>query len=212
MEKQYEHKIKNDSVVYCDFDGTFIDGDLENEFVHFLIKNNKLGAVNYLCAFITIPINSIRKAFGYGDVIKAWSVFKTEKEILDYFDSFLQNFCTVSINNSVLDKLLFLKDNGYKMVLLTASNEILVDMFLKKTQYDDLFDSIIGSSLKSNKFFVDRSPFGKDKCQYVNGDYTVGIANEYADRFYLLKCDKVYINSKDKRLLKIVSNNNWEVI
>lgn len=41
---------------------------------------------------------------------------------------------------------------------------------------------------------------------------TIGIANEFADSFYLEMCDKVFIVKGDARLMSLAEKRKWEII
>lgn len=200
-----------DGIVYCDFDGTLVNGNIEADFIRWLAKSKKIAFSNFLCAMVSLPVNFLRKMIYKGNVFSAWSAFSTVQARQELFDTYIET-CLLSINEVVFDKLQSWR-NKYEIILLTGSNEKLVSMFLKKNGLHNFFSSVIGGRLSKNGFIVLQNPFGKDKLKYlIDCPKKIGVANEYADSFYLKRCDDVFVVNPEKKLYRLAIGNNWEVI
>jgi len=205
--------MKKSGIVYCDFDGTFIKEDIETLWLKFLIRNRKIKWYQYILSCISIPVNLIRKKQFRGGMLKSWPVGMTDGKMAQLLSEFYTDVNSqIHINNKVYNLLLNLISE-YDLVLLTGSQENLVKSYLNHVSCKDMFTDIIGSRVKSNGFILVRHPYGKDKCKYINNTKkTIGIANEFADLFYLNICDKVYIVPGDKNLTKLAKEKEWEII
>lgn len=199
--------------VYCDLDGTLIECDLERAFIQYLLREKQFKIKNYALAAFSIPFNRLRKKTWHGDILKSWPAFRKSGEIDGLIDSFLkQPGASICINKAVMRMLQEYTQKGFKIVLLTASFERLVIKFLKYKNINNVFDEVIGSQMSESHIVVKQMPYGKDKCNYILEANTVGIANEYADRFYLMKCDQAAVYTKDERLLELAKAKGWEII
>ena len=197
-------------IVYCDLDGTLIEGDLEREFLKYLRNNNYLKICNYIGAFLSIPLNYIRRKKNRGSLLKSWTIGFKQEQLQYLFYDFFRSSNPKLKNIPQTWQLLMQLKKDCKIVLLTGSYEELVSSFLKYKKIDSFFDRIIGCQVKSNGYTVKMHPYGIDKCSYITEEKdTIGIANEFADSFYLSHCDEVYILPGDLRLEKIAEINNW---
>lgn len=185
---------KMKKIVLCDFDGTLIEGNLENTFLHYLLKGTSYRWIIIAISFFTLPINLILNKFGFPSIFKSWTfVLKNNKKrIIHSFLSsdFFSNSPKMKYREDVLEMLSLMRYD--RMIILTGSDEELVTAFLNKYKIIK-FDEIIGSQVKDDLFRVKRHPFGKGKIRYVNRDYyNIGIANDYSDHFYLEICNEKY--------------------
>lgn len=200
--------------VYVDFDGTLIEGDIEKKFVSWLHQRKKLNPYHYALAAITIPLNYIRKKMHRSNLIKSWTFGRTQDEIDQLCKEFLDEMAgTIILRQPIWDILYKYKNSGDKLVIITGSMTELVRSFLCKKNKLDLFDDIIGSKMFCFGFICKRHPYGKDKCLYINKSVqSVGIANEYADVYYLNLCKHVYYTGNDYNLDIVAKKNGWEKI
>jgi phosphoserine phosphatase len=162
-------------------------------------------------AMVTLPISKYRKKKYLPGIWKNWTAFTSEEAICSWIDEFLiSEIESIEIRNSVYE---FIKEFDGEKVLLTGCDQRLVEEFLKRKGYYDLFNSIIGSKVGKNGFKVVRHPYGKEKCNYLNEtNYNVGIGNEYADVFYLLKCREAIAVNPDRQLRDAAINNSWRIL
>lgn len=205
------HNIEG--IVYCDLDGTLLKGDLEFAYLKYLIKKRKITIYQIIVSFLSVPINYIRKRRFKKSLMKSWTLKKSgyllEKHILEFLEEQSKNLV---LRQEILILLMEFQQK-YELVLLTGSQEELVKVFLKYKGIDKLFDKVIGSKVSKSGIIVKEHPYGKDKCKYINNSVkTIGIANEYADSFYLKKCDEVYIVQDDKKLVKLAEQLGWRKI
>ena len=199
--------------VYCDFDGTLIKESIEPIWLKFLIKNKKLHWFQYFLAIISIPVGIIRKKQFKASLFKSWSVgMSREKK-----QKLIEEFCLTSaeeihLNSKVLTKLEYLR-NFYNIVILTGSDEDLVLNYLRYKKIECLFSNIIAAKMSKNGFFVQQHPYGKEKCKFIDTtSKTVGIANEFADSFFLKMCDRVFVVNGDVKLMALAKEEKWEEI
>lgn len=181
-------------VVICDFDGTLIQGNLENTFVSYLLKETKYGWRILLVSLFTLPINLLLNRFYWPSIFKSWTfVLKREKQevikaflISDYF----KRSTDMRLREDIISKLSSFDSD--LIVILTGSDEDLVEAFIHSTNRIK-FDKIIGSQVESGFFRVKRHPFGKGKTKYVKSKYyNIGIANDFSDHFYMDMCNEKY--------------------
>lgn len=199
-----------DKTLFCDFDGTFINTNIENYFLNFLLCHKKLKYYQYILAVFTFPINKLRMRMNEPNLFKAWSAFMPEQICTKLINEFIDYKAKdIKPRKAVL---MFVKNFEGRKILLTGSNTELVKKYLVYQHLDGLFDLIIGSQTEKNGFYVKEHPFGKSKLKYITEGYCVGIGNEFADRFFLYKCNKAYVIEPDKRLLNLAIQNNWTIL
>ena len=200
--------------VYCDLDGTLIRGDLEREFVGYFQSTGSFTIRNYLLALISIPANKLRRKQERGSIYKSWTVGFTAEKKDRLFSDFLENETgKLETRADVLGLLEEYKSRGSEIILMTGSYRELVLAFLKKKNMVNVFDEVIACEVKGNGFCVSQHPYGKDKCLFLKKDMQlIGIANEYADRFYLEQCSVAYVVGKDEKLKRIADEKKWRCL
>lgn len=205
--------MNNSKILYCDFDGTFIDGDIEKEFVNYQMRKSLLSPKYYILAMISVPFNYLRRKRNHSSCFKSWTFKRTEEEKRRMFNDFLEEVeKTITVNEKTEAFLNEKKSEGYKLILLTGSYEMLVKRFLEKRNIA-LFDEVIGCTVGKSGFFVERHPYGHNKCDFIDmSKYRIGIANEFADRFYLEKCNEAFVVGDDEKLLNIAEEKKWRRI
>lgn len=178
-------------VIICDFDGTLIEENIENMFTSYLLQDKRIRYKLISVALLTLPINIIRNKLFLPSLIKSWT-FVLQDKISFYIDDFLQKHKDqIHIKNSTIELINRLRYD--KLIILTGSYHQLVEKFLAIC-LPAFADEVIGSTVKGNKFVVDRHPYGKGKKKFVDIDnYNIGIANEDSDRFYLDLCNEKFI-------------------
>lgn len=205
--------MNSKGILYCDFDGTLIKEDIETAWLNFLIEMKALHWFQYILAVISIPVSMFRKKQFKSSLFKSWSVGMSleKKDIL--VNQFLQTKkATLNLNIEVLNYLKKVKD-GYDIVILTGSDELLVRSYLEYKKIDKLFTKIIATKTTKSGFFIKQHPYGKDKCKFIDtSKKTIGIANEFADSFYLEMCDKAFIVKGDTKLMSLAKKRKWEII
>ena len=204
-------------VVYCDFDGTLIHGDIELEWLNYLMKRQYLKWYHYMVAAITLPVNALQKIRWRGNRIKSWSIGMTDEKFNALFRSFFQERADRLLPNRKVVALLESMHGKGKNVILTGSDERLIERYLMASGMHRYVDRVIGGRVGPKGFVVSRHPYGRDKCGFIQiGGMTIGIANEYADRFYLELCTEAYVVdnecSHDWNLLELAAKNKWRVI
>lgn len=202
------------SKIYCDLDGTLIEGDLEREFIRYLQSMNHFTIWNYFLAMISLPTNWIRRQKNYGSKYKSWTFGKNEEERkLLYSEFFSKCPNCIRFRVNVLELLKKYKDDNNKIILMTGSYIELVRFFLERENVTPLFDEVIACEVKKNGFCISQHPYGKDKCIFLDlSEPIIGIANEYADRFYLELCSEAYVVGEDKKLKEVAYKNNWRYL
>ncbi len=196
-------------ILYCDLDGTLIRDNLEGAFVAYLRRRRELSVLHYAAAAFTVPVNAFRRRFFLPHPFKSWTAFRSASEKRELISRFLENEgANISFAPNVLR---FVEDFKGKKVLLTGSDEDLAAAFLKFTERSDLFDEVCGSKTAPNGFAVIRHPFGRGKLPFIDAKAaSVGIGNEYADRFFLEKCSKAYVAAPDGRLRVTAVKSGWK--
>ncbi len=197
------------NILICDFDGTLIKQNIENQFLSYLRKHHKLGIQNYLLALLTIPVNGLRRLVGKGNLMKSWSCGKSRHQVNQLIEAFLEeNIQNIEEIQTTLD---FVQNFEGKRLLLTGSYEPLVKRYLEKKEIFHIFDKIVGSDISKNGFKVVKHPFGVHKKQYVKTDWnSVGIGNEHYDRYFLEKCSQAYVVNPDQKLYALAVRNGWK--
>jgi hypothetical protein len=144
-------------------------------------------------------------------VLKSWSALRSEKVITGWIESFfVEKSEKIKINEDVLS---YIKIFEGKKILLTSCYQPLAEKFLVHGGYVGLFDKVIGTLMGKNNIRVLRNPFGKGKCKFIKADsYTVGIANEDADIFYLSICNEAIAVNPEVKLRKTALKKRWRVI
>jgi len=197
-------------ILYCDFDGTIIKQDIERELIQYLHSKHYLAAYQYMFAVITFFINFIRKKLFRGGVLKSWSAFITEKKRSIWIDEFLRQDKKLSLNEQAIN---YIKNIDAHKIVLTGSETALVEDYLEKVGLNKEFKHVCGSVTGKKGFRIMRHPYGKDKCKYLDiNAYKIGIANEWADHFYLEKCDEVVVVSPEKKLELFAKEKGWQVL
>lgn len=202
------------SRVYCDLDGTLITGDIEREFIRYLQSIKHFSVLNYFLAAISVPVNTMRRKQVRGSKYKSWTVGCTEEERGRLYSEFLDgNPEKIRFRPEVLEKLKELKESNCEIILMTGSFRELVLSFLEKENVIDLFDEIIACEVAKDGFRVTQHPYGKDKCLFLKKDKPlVGIANEYADHYYLEMCSEAYVVGADEELKRIADEKKWRCL
>ena len=206
MENQTEKRI-----LISDFDGTLGVGEIERDFINYLMKGKKLSIYNYFLAVVSIPVNRVLGVFSKGNLLKAWKAKLSKDRLTILIHDYIDNYCNIKINRTVYN---FIETfNGYK-VLLTGSSVELVCSFLHANNMDSLFDEVIGCTTKKNGFLINKHPYGKDKVAFLENmkGYKIGLENEYADRYFLCKCDEVFIVNPDDELERFAKEHGWNTI
>lgn len=200
-------------IIYCDFDGTLIKEDIETAWLKFLLEERALRWFQYILAVISIPVSMFRKKQFKSSLFKSWSAGMSLEQKETLVNQFLQTKkAALNLNIEVLNYLKTVKD-CYDIVILTGSDELLVKSYLRFKKIDTLFTEIIATKTSKSGFFIKQHPYGKDKCKFIDtGKKTIGIANEFADSFYLEMCDKVFIVKGDARLMSLAEKRKWEII
>lgn len=198
-------------ILICDFDGTLIKENIEKRLLAYLLREKKLIWYQYILAVISLPINLLRKKIGKGNLFSAWSAFLSVNKYNQLIHDFLEMEAKkITLNSEVLD---YIKDFNGKKVLLTGSRLDLVKKYLLYYNQQDLFDEIIGTQTDRRGFIIKIHPYGKEKMKYIRKyNNTVGIGNEYADRYFLKLCKEVIVVNPDDKLEQITKKNNWKLI
>lgn len=196
-------------VLYCDLDGTLISYNLEGGLVKHLIKTKRLTIVQYLSAAFTLPFNSLRRRAGLPHLFKSWTAFRSADDKTDVITAFVREKAKdIPFNPAVLE---FVKSFKGKKILLTGCDTELATAFLNETGSGGLFDEVIGARMKRGGFLVSTHPFGKGKPPFVDsGCISVGVANEYADRFFLKKCTEAFVAAPDAKLGEVARTLGWK--
>lgn len=182
--------LNKQSIILCDFDGTLIEGDLERAFMRYLLKKKEIKYKMLLVSLFTLPINFLRNTFGFPSILKSWT-FVLKDSTNQYISNFIHD-CGSKIQSKQQgwNLLNSLKDS--KRVLLTGCYDKLIRAYLKYCNLDTVFDEIIACEMKNN-LIVRRHPFGRGKVPFVPVHaYTIGIANEYSDHYYMDLCSEKY--------------------
>lgn len=181
---------KDSPTIVVDFDGTLIRQDLGKLFSEWLRKENlisrwhllkstPLGLVNYLsrnifefplCNRMLMPVDFellSRKASSFVALAKH----------------------DIEINTPLLDLISNYEGNR---ILLTGSLEILVLQFLNQMQID-CFDRVIGQTHGHRGWFLNPTPFGRCKPQFVDFSIEIAIANDRTDRHLLGRAKHRYL-------------------
>lgn len=195
-------------ILYCDLDGTLIEKNLESRFIAYLLKERRFSICHYLLAAVSLPLNKVRQACFRPCLIKSWTAFRKENEKKDLIADFLSK--EVGKIEFVPNVLEFVRSFDGRKILLTGSDEDLVIAFLKQTGNENLFDGVCGSKTAENGFYVVTHPFGYGKRPFLDETaFCVGIGNEYADRFFLEKCNEAYVSLPDKKLHDTAVKRDW---
>lgn len=200
-------------IIYCDFDGTLIKEDIETAWLKFLLEERALRWFQYILAVISIPVSMFRKKQFKSALFKSWSAGMSLEKKQKLISQFLQAKGSLLTLNVQVLACLNMVNNHYDIVILTGSDELLVKSYLRFKKIDTLFTEIIATKTSKSGFFIKQHPYGKDKCKFIDtGKKTIGIANEFADSFYLEMCDKVFIVKGDARLMSLAEKRKWEII
>ncbi len=198
--KMFLNKTK---VLVCDFDETFINKDLELEFVKYYRKNHA-NVIDYILAGFSLPINIILKKLHLRNLLKAWTFKKNEKELFQLFHDFFKK-SDIQVNQKIAD---YVVDFEGEKVLLTGCYEPLAMAYLKYSNYESIFDKVIGAKTTCNGFVLKRHPFGRSKLNFINRP-SVGIGNSIYDRYFLEKCEIPLIFNPDENLIAHAKKLGW---
>ena len=194
-----------------DLDGTLIKQDLEKEFVSYLKNSGELGAMHYLAAAITLPLNTLTRCFGRRDLFRAWSLFRTSIQLDDLIDQFLKQDIKIELRKSVLD--LIDKFEG-DVVLITGCNERLASKYLYSLGIIEKFKAIHGSSTIGSGFLLKHHPYGKSKLNYL-GAYTqpfFSIGDSYADRYLFFQSSFAIVVQPSNKLRILARKMSWIIL
>lgn len=198
----------DNDVLICDFDGTLIDKNLEASFITYLRKTNSMGFRNYLFSLLSLPVNTLRRHFDVGNLLRAWPIGFSDVEINELLDCYLEQDEAPLLCGKTLS---FVKHFEGKKILLTGSDERLVNGFLERKGEGELFDEVIG--LTGSSTMIKRHPYGKDKVGFLPmGVRLTGVGNEYVDRYFLEKCDDAYIVNPEHKLREFAKTRSWKVL
>ncbi len=200
-----------DKILICDFDGTLVKSSTELEFVKFLTKKRKLNLYHYLLSIFSVPLNTMMTLLNHGSLLKSWTVGRTkeeEKTLIEQFYLYIaENYL---VNNNVLK---IVNNFKGKKILLTGCYRPLAKYMLKELKIDFIFDEIYGSEMGCWNYIIKSHPYGHDKLKFLpNNAELFGIGNAWSDRFFLKKCNNVYIVSGSKKLEKLAFSKKWEII
>ena len=206
-----------EGIVYCDFDGTLICGDIEVEWVRYLRQIHYFRWFHYTAAAVSIPVNRARRKMLRGSLMKSWTIGMDARKMSALLpDFYQQRKARLELNRDVLN-LLRTYASSCRLILLTASDERLVRDYLSRTGLEALFDCVIGGISAPCGFFLRREPYGKGKCPFIDKSArSIGIANEWADTCYLRLCTEAYViggsPEQDSALLRLARKLKWKVI
>ena len=201
--------VENTPLLICDFDGTLVNKNSEATFLRFLTQKKQLRWYHYLLAALSVPVNRISRCLGGNDLLRAWSAFRTERETQELFLRFLTENDEIKLNESVLHQV---EQHAGRKMLLTGSNQRLVEGLLGKLGLQGVFDVIIGARTAKCGYIVACHPYGRSKNRYLDGSCLVGIGNEYADRFFLSRCTTAYVVHPDKKLERLAREKGWIIL
>lgn len=200
-----------EQVLYCDFDGTFIEENSEKLLIDYLKEIHFFNCKHYFLAALGIFMNLPRRMIGKENIMKAWTLGMNSQQKEKLLNEFIRDKGRkIHLNIAVVQ---FVKSFEGKRVLLSGSDVDLLRTYLKSISLIEEFDEIYGCEMAENGIRVLRHPYGKTKVQYVDQNaMTVGIANEIADQYYLKNCKKVYVIKGDSRLERLAYKNKWSLI
>ncbi len=193
----------------CDFDGTLINKNSEYEFLRFLNAKKRIGAGRWLLAALTLPVNRLSRAFGGNDVLRAWSVFRSERETAELMDAFLREENEIRLNQEVAE---LARGFPGRRILMTGSDRRLVEKLLVKLGAAELFHVVEGAETGKNGFVLKRHPYGKSKRKLLPPDCELGIGNEYADRFFLRACGRAFVVDPKENLRELAMREGWTIL
>jgi phosphoserine phosphatase len=194
-----------------DLDGTLIKQDLEKEFVSYLKNSGELDLRNYLAAIITIPVNRLMRVFGNRDLFRAWSLFRSNKQLDTLIEQFLMQERKVELRKSVLD---LIDEFEGDVVLITGCNEHLATKFLYALGIFEKFKTIHGSSTFGSGFLLKHHPYGKSKVKYLDA-YTqpfFSIGDSYADRYLFFQSSFAIVVQPSNRLRILARKMSWTIL
>lgn len=177
-------------VILCDFDGTLIEGNIENAFTSYLLKQKEIKLKLLSVALFTLPFNLLLNKLFLPSITKSWTLILRQR-VVEYIDSFLDEYIErIKLKEDTI-KLIDSLDRD-ELILLTGSYQQLVEAFIRRKNLTWI-DKVIGTEVHNNHFTIKRHPFGKGKSKYVDlRNYNIGIANDYSDHFYLDICNEQY--------------------
>lgn len=177
-------------VLLCDFDGTLIQGNIENRFTRYLLGRKDIRLKLAAVAALTLPLNLLLNKLNHPSLLKSWT-FVLRGEIDAVIDAFLdENMNLMPLRKGTLQLLSSLHYD--RSIILTGSAECLVKKYLERCP-ELAFDAVIGSCVKADFLTVERHPYGKGKIPFVDSScYNIGVADSESDRFYMNLCNEKY--------------------
>lgn len=177
-------------VLLCDFDGTLIQGNIENQFTRYLLGRKDIRLKLAAVAALTLPLNLLLHQLNRPSLLKSWT-FILRGGADAAMDAFLdENMSRLPLRRDTLRLLSTLRYD--KAIVLTGSAERLVQKYLERCS-ELSFDTVIGSCVKADFLTVERHPYGKGKMPFVDAScYNIGVADSESDRFYMNLCNETY--------------------
>ncbi len=101
----------------CDLDGTLIEGDLGLEFRRWLLDTGRFGMGRLLLAGTAMPFNRLRRSFGRGSLLSAWSAARSAADRTSLMEGFMAEVGdALSIRSEVMEVEIRLVDDLFSKV------------------------------------------------------------------------------------------------
>lgn len=194
----------SNKVAIIDIDGTIVSGQTQQGLINFFFKKKKLSLwymVHLNLFFILYKlgiISDVKKIFEYGLVyLKGKSVTQIEPLVKEYINQLLKN----NVYPQSMKLIDGLRNQGYKLVILSAAIDLIVSGLAKSFNIDDYICTRL--EVESGDYT------GKIKGKIIYGNDKVDAIKKYFEsNNYLLKDAVAYADHKsDIPMLKIVGKS-----
>ena len=188
---------------FFDFDGTLINGTSEHLFFKYLIKTKHINLIKSIAKFLVLQLVSLRFDPMFFREHKPYLKDISGGELKKYALEFYKKEIKKRIREDIIKKMINLKRQGYTIIIITSTLDILIEPFLKEYDIIHSFSSIYEpTSSLFRKDIKNIIPFGKNKEDYImkfSKKYKVNLKNSYA-----------FADSKsDKKMMRIIGNPVW---
>ena len=179
-------------IAFVDVCGTLIDLNTLTEFVKFIHETNKISFIKRMYFSLSLLLN--RMGFLRGKRLRNKAVKSLAGLQRDVIESiakeFFDNRCLFRVNNELIEHLGCLKESGFKIVLVSATLDVIAEVIAKKMG----FDGVLATQLE----FHDDCVTGEVSGEYCEKSEKVRrIVVEYGIDIHTEVCVTAYGNTLD---------------
>lgn len=217
--------MNHKKVVIADFDGTLIAGQSQVLLINYLFSKKEISLISFLeVIFWNIKYKFISQKIDKELVEKLYSLLLREKNeawVEPIMKDFVDNVLTRKVFDRTLGMLIDYKKNGYEIILLSSSTDIILKAFNKKYNIADKmictllekqsleFTGRIKGEINDSKV---RERAIKTELEKIQPTEIIVMSDNLTDIGLFRLANKAIVVNPCKKLSSFAKENNFEII